>query len=119
MKTLSNYWFIAFCLVWLLIKTSRNFGLSIPGFNNHLTDLLAIPVISNLALAFQRKFIEKSEIYCLKPGHILFIVAYTALVFEFILPRYSDNYIADILDVLMYVLGGLIFWSLMNRPVYK
>ena len=116
MKSLTNYWFISFCLLWLIVFTGRNLGMTIPYFNNYVTDLLAVPVIANLGLAFQRGFVEKSGSWCFKPGHLIFITAYTSLVFEFILPKYSDNYTADLMDVVMYITGGLFFWKIMNRP---
>lgn len=116
MKSLFNYWFISFCLLWLFVFIGRKLGLIIPYFNDHLTDFLAIPVIANLGLAFQREFVERSSTWCFKPGHLIFIIAYTSVVFEFLLPDYSDAYTADLMDVAMYIAGGLFFWKIMNRP---
>lgn len=116
MKSLSNYWFISFCLLWSLVFVGRKLGVTVPYFNDYLTDLLAVPVIANLGLAFQREFVERSNAWCFKPGHLVFIVVYTSLVFEFFLPQYSGAYTADLMDVVMYVTGGLFFWLTMNRP---
>lgn len=116
MKSLSNYWFISFCLLWLAVFVGRKLGLTIPYFNDYLTDLLAVPVIASLGLAFQREFVERSNAWCFKPGHLVFIVAYTSLLFELFLPNYSDAFTADLMDVVMYITGGLFFWGIMNRP---
>ncbi len=117
MKTLRNIWFILFSLIWLMVFCGRKLGVVVPGLNSYLTDVLAVPVISTIALAFQRQFMAPSANYCLKAGHILFIVSYTSLIFEFLLPRYAATYTADLWDVFMYAFGGLFFWLVMNRPL--
>lgn len=116
MKTLSDRWFISFCLLWSLVFIGRKLGISLPYINDYLTDLLAVPVIATLGLAFQRHFVERSNLWCLKPGHLIFIILYTSVVFEFVLPLYSDAYTGDLMDMLMYLAGGLFFWKTMNRP---
>ncbi|MBC7744058.1 MAG: hypothetical protein H7096_03065 [Flavobacterium sp.] len=117
MRTLANSWFVLFCLIWLIIFTGRRLEISFIGFNSYLTDLISVPIIANLGLTFQRVFVTKSNTYRLKAGHVLFIVAYTSLIFEILLPRFSAKYTADMVDILMYVFGGLFFWQFMNRPL--
>ncbi|HYK76344.1 MAG TPA: hypothetical protein VEV16_05160 [Daejeonella sp.] len=117
MKTLLNNWFIIFCLIWLLVFTGRKLDWTIPIINSYLTDLLAVPVVMQLALAFQRTFVERNENYCFKAGHVIFVVFYISLVFEWLLPRLDAKFTSDGMDILMYILGGLIFWFQINRPI--
>ncbi|HVW98343.1 MAG TPA: hypothetical protein VHA56_20420 [Mucilaginibacter sp.] len=119
MKTLLNKWFIAGCLVWLLIFLSRKTGHPIPYLNGYIDDLFAVPVICNLALFSLRRLIVKSDHYTLSPGHVIFVVVYVTFAFEILLPMLSKTYTADWLDVVLYVIGGVFFYKVMNRPVIE
>jgi hypothetical protein len=92
-------------------------GHAVPVINGYIDDMAAIPVMANLALWFQRVFIIKNDYYVLAPWHVIFITAYVALVFEGLLPVLSKIYTADWIDVVLYVLGGLFFYRIMNKPI--
>lgn len=117
MRTLTNKWFVTFSLIWLVVYVSRRLGHPIPFVNGYLTDLLAIPVIAQLGLWFQRRFIIKSDGYVLSVWHVVFIFAYVSVVFELILPHFSRKYTADCIDVVLYAIGGVFFYWVMNRPL--
>lgn len=120
MKTLLNKWFIAGCLVWLLVFATRKLGHPFPQYiNGYVTDVFAIPVIANLMLCFQRVAIIKGNYYTLSVGHVIFITVYVALVFEVLLPAYSKTYTGDWIDVVLYVIGGMFFYKVMNKPVLE
>ena len=117
MKTLLNPWFLAGCLTWLIVITSRKLGHPLPYINGYINDAFAIPVIANLALWFQRVVMYKTNYYVLSRWHVVFIVVYVSLVFEGLLPNLSKIYTADWMDVLLYCVGGLFFYLAMNKPV--
>lgn len=117
MKTLLNPWFIAGCMVWILIQSTRRLGYPLPYANSYMADLAAVPVIANLGLWFQRVWIIKSNYYVLAPWHVIFIVVYASIWFEVLLPNLSAKYTADWVDVTMYVAGGLLFYRFMNKPL--
>ena len=117
MKTLLNGWFIAGCLTWLIVISARKLGHPVLLVNGYIDDLIAIPVIANLGLWFQRVFLIKNDHYVLSPWHVVFMVIYVSLLFEGILPHVSKTYTADWIDVLLYVIGGLFFYLVMNKPL--
>ncbi|MGI4021160.1 MAG: hypothetical protein ACRYFA_06610 [Janthinobacterium lividum] len=118
MKTLLNPWFIAFCGIWAVIYFAKITNHPILLLRGHLTDVLAVPIIANLGLWFQRIFIDKRSCYVLKPGHVIFIVIQISVVFEWLLPIYHpEKFTGDWLDVLLYVFGGIFFLWKMNRPL--
>ena len=120
MKTLLNRWFIAGCLIWLIVFTSRKLHHPLPSFiNGYIDDAFAIPVIANLMLCFQRVLIIKSNFYTLSAWHVVFITAYVTLVFEVMLPIFSKTYTGDWIDTLLYVIGGIFFYKVMNKPVIE
>ncbi len=120
MKTLFNGWFIAGCLTWLIVQTARRLGHPLPVINGYINDAAAIPVIANLGLWFQRVFLIKNDYYVLAKWHVVFIVAYVILIFEILLPSFSKTYTSDWIDMLLYIIGGLFFYKVMNKPItYK
>jgi len=119
MKTLLNRWFIAGCIVWLLVFATRKLHHPIPYINGYITDVFAIPVIATLALCFQRVVVFKSNFYTLSKWHVVFITVYVSLAFEVLLPWLSKTYTGDWADVLLYIVGGIFFYRVMNKPVLE
>lgn len=119
MKTLLNKWFIAGCLVWVIVFTTRKLHQPIPYLNGYLTDIFAIPIIATLALCFQRVIVFKNNFYTLSKWHVVFITVYVSLVFELLLPRLSKTYTGDWVDVGLYIVGGIFFYRQMNKPVVE
>lgn len=119
MKTLLNPWFIAGCLVWLIIHITRILGAPIPWLNDYLTDFFAVPVITNIGLWLQRVLIIKNNYYVLSPLQVVFMVVYISMLFEGLLPLLSKTYTADWMDVLLYCIGGVFFYFFMNKPLLE
>ena len=117
MKTFLNPWFILGCLTWAIVITTRKLGHPLPYINGYINDAFAIPVIANLALWFQRVLIIKNNYYVLARWHVIFMVVYVSVVFEGLLPLLSKKYTGDWIDVLLYIIGGLFFYKVMNRAV--
>ena len=117
MKTLLNKWFIVGCLIWLVVTILRKSGHPLPVFNGYLDDLLAIPVIANLGLWFQRVFVIRNNYYVLSSVHVTFIVVYVSVLFELVLPYYSKAYTGDWIDVTLYLAGGIFFYKIINKPI--
>ena len=88
----------------------------IPFVNGYINDAVAIPVIANLSLWYLRVLIIKNNYYILSTLHVIFIVVYTAVTFEILLPYFSRAYTADGVDVLLYAAGGVFFHKIMNKP---
>jgi len=119
MKTLLNKWFITGCLIWLIVFITRKLHHPIPYLNGYITDVFAIPVIATLALCFQRVVVFKSDFYTLSVWHLVFITMYVSLAFEVLLPRLSKTYTGDWVDVGLYIVGGVFFYKVMNKPVLE
>lgn len=114
MKTLTNQYFIVFSLIWFLIFTCTKFEIYFYWpIQFYLIDLIAVPIIGNLSLFFYR-FILKNELATLSNWHIAFIVLALIVVFEWYMPKSNNRYSADMIDVVMYIFGGLFFGLVMN-----
>lgn len=115
MKYLFDPLFICYCILWLFIKIFRYLNTPIPYLNSYLTDFLAVPVIAHIAITITAKYIVKNKNYTYNLFYLLFIAAYTSVVFELIVPQISDKHTADIYDVLFYFLGALFYYTV-HRP---
>ena len=118
MKTLLNPLFIGFCVAWAILYLARITHHPVLYLNGHLPDFLAVPVLATLGLWFQRIFIYKRSTYVLTAGHVIFIVLYLSVVFEWLLPKYHPEiFTGDWTDVLLYIVGGCFYFKVMNKPI--
>ncbi len=116
MRTLFNRWFLAFCCLFLFFYLSKFWQLPLPQIISfYYLDLLAVPIIANLGLFYQRKFVYKNPQVILNRWQVFFIVIYISLLFEAILPLFMKRYTRDLADVACYITGGLFFWIVMNK----
>lgn len=117
MRTLFNPWFILGCVTWAIIYSTRKLGHPVPWLNGYVDDFFAIPVIASIALCYMRMVVIRSDYYILSPGKVIFIVLYVSVVFELFLPLVSKKYTADWIDALLYAVGGVFFYYVMNKPI--
>lgn len=112
-RTLANPVFLICVLLATVNQTiEKGFGVFIPIIHSYLDDLLCFPIVLTLGLAMYRYF--KPD-YKLSRLHIWPVVLIYSIYFEWYLPQNSTAYTADALDILMYVLGALIFQRFINR----
>jgi hypothetical protein len=98
----------------LILKFAR---VSVPGFfSQYFADLLCIPLLLSYALLGMRWYRAEPGMY-LSVGMILAGVVYVGVVFEGLLPLYFQRYTADSRDVLMYCIGGWVFWVFQHHFV--
>lgn len=114
MKVFLNKWFVIFSVIWLVVfictKSHIYFWWPIQFY---LIDLIAVPILGTLSLAFY-KWILKDQSVKLAIWHICFLLFGLTIVFEVLLPKNNSRYISDFWDVVMYALGALFFFFVMN-----
>src|SRR5690606_7868452 len=85
-----------------------------PLFINVLNDLLAVPVFL-VVMEFLMKAIYGKR-FKMTWTHILSTVITISLVFEVIFPLMSENPTADVVDVFLYMTGGMCYGLLLIKP---
>lgn len=79
----------------------------------YLDDLLSIPLVLTVTLFILRFFYgPQVRLYWY---HVVFTVLYFSLAFEVFFPRFMARYTGDWVDVLLYAVGGVIFYRFLNR----
>jgi hypothetical protein len=87
--------------------------------SSYLADVLCLPILLSYILLVLRYF-KKEPLLWLNTPQIIFLFLYVSLLFEFILPKYSERYIADVYDVIAYALGAIFFYFFQKKicPIY-
>ena len=117
MKTLLNFYFIGFSLIWLTIYSSNLLSYQFYWLIQfYLLDLIAVPILAQIGLWWMRLIKGKCN-ELLSVWHIAFIVLSLSFVFEIYMPKHQTRYTADVWDIMMYFLGGLFFYFVMNKPI--
>ena len=110
MKTLSKPIAIVILAVGLLLYLANIFELNLPDWIRfYAADLLCMPLVLIVILALLR-FLYKNDNFKIPLSAIISLTAYYALFFEWLLPKISQRYTADWLDVLMYAIGAIAFY---------
>lgn len=81
----------------------------------HLDDLLCLPIVLSIALAVERVYFQNCR-YVFPVHYIIGAVIAFTVFFEGILPFFYKRHIADVVDVLAYVVGAAVFQVTINRP---
>ncbi|MDR6923306.1 hypothetical protein [Chryseobacterium sp. 2987] len=117
MKNKISYWFLSGLTVWLMILILRKKGIIIPVISNHFTDFITVPMYTYLI----EYLMNKRMGYSWKPDlkFILTSVLYLSLLFEAICPLISERFTGDLLDVLAYLAGGMLYYVLKIRLMKK
>jgi hypothetical protein len=94
----------------------RGGGFSIPIFHAYLDDLLCMPIILGLSTQIIQWIHPVKELYYLNKTAITIVVVFYSIIFEGILPFLNPSiYTADWIDVILYALGGFVFYQLISK----
>lgn len=82
--------------------------IEIPVLDNYLDPLLLMPVLLHLAV-IERRILLNRPAYQLSLTHITGYFVLVAVVAEIIFPLLNARFVADILDIFFYALGGIVY----------
>lgn len=103
-------WFILFILIYL-INQLLDKKYKYDFLNYYLNDFLAVPILLQLVLISFQLLYKNAHIY-LGKDKILYTVIYISVFFELFLPYFSERFVGDWRDVMMYCIGGFTFFLL-------
>lgn len=108
------YVFFFFTAIFITVEWLRSINATVPDWVYfYLTDFLCMPVVLTICLKAVH-LVKKDNKITIALYPILALTAVYSLYFELILPRISERYTADFLDVLMYFTGSLLFYFLQD-----
>src|SRR5690606_16759880 len=103
----------------LILATMHQFLQKILGINIQLVDsfldpLLFLPILLQLVLLERRFVFGKGTQYVLSWFQILTVTVFVSVVCELLFPQWNPAFTADYIDVICYLLGGVIFGVFFN-----
>lgn len=114
LKKLHLYVFISL-LIFIGYQLLLQFDVSMHRFlTSYLKDFLCIPIIATFGLHVVW-FLKKDKSIRLNAFTLISLVLMYSIYFEYFLPKHSNFYVADWMDVICYSLGGLIFYILQKK----
>lgn len=109
MKNIHLLFFVSFG-IFLLNLSLQSLALQMPAFCSfYLNDLLCMPVVLCICLFLIRK-ISKRKTLKISLFSAFSLAALYSVYFEIYLPEITLRYTSDIVDVLLYFTGALLFW---------
>jgi len=109
-----NLFFSFLIFIFLISQHLQYIRNTNPFFYSYLDDILCIPIVLYIASYIMRRIEKNRGDFQFSNFHIITAVVVFSIVFEIILPSISMRYTDDIMDVLCYGLGGVVF-TIMNR----
>ena len=121
MRILLSPYFLILCIIYAINKyfqsNFRGATFYEVFLKNHLNDVLFIPIVLIICLAFVR-LIKRSPKLLLDMYIVWLMTIFYSILFEFIAPFYFTHSIADVIDVIMYAIGALIFLLIQRLNKY-
>jgi hypothetical protein len=115
MKILKHPLFIGFVLVASFVFVANLFQIQLPNWLYfYLNDFLCMPIVLSLCLIILR-ILKKTESLYVPLLVVLGLSTYFSLHFEWLMPQLSTRYTSDIIDVVLYFSGALLFYSFQKR----
>jgi hypothetical protein len=75
---------------------------------------MAMPVVLGITLQVYRWIHPSRDNFTFSKAQVVVGWVYFSFLFEFLLPRWSITYTADLWDVFCYGIGAIIFYRLIN-----
>lgn len=117
MKTLLNPIVIFLFGLGLFLYVAKQMKLNLPNWIHfYAADFICMPLVLSVILIALRYF-YKNEAFQIPLFAIVSLTVYYALFFEWILPKVSERYTADWIDVLLYALGSSVFYLLQKKQI--
>jgi hypothetical protein len=114
MKTVYRFFFAA-VLISLCIQITTYYQIQLPAFVRfYLNDFLCMPIVFTICLKAVH-LIKKDNSIRLPLAIIVTLTSLYAIYFELYLPGVTTRYTADLLDVVMYFAGAILFYFLQFR----
>ncbi|WP_299521505.1 hypothetical protein [Winogradskyella sp.] len=82
--------------------------------NNYVNDFLIVPICLTISLALLR-LTRNDKGYYLRIYPVLYLALFYAVLFEFVLPQYYERYTSDPIDIILYFLSAILFYTLQRK----
>lgn len=116
MKLLYSPVFVICVVLFVAHQISQKvLGISIPLADSYLDNLVTPPILLTLIVVERRILFKRGPGYTLNIMETTMGTVLIALISEVLFPYLSNEFTADLLDVLFYILGSILFYTTINK----
>jgi hypothetical protein len=106
------------CSIFLFILNERYMSsYDFPIIRSYLNDIIAPVIVLSITRFFLSMYTNRC--YILSVKQLFFFLVYMSLIFELVLPSFSQQYTSDVIDIIAYLIGVLIFQFFNNKNEHK
>ncbi len=117
-KILYSY-FVLSCCIGAIVYLAAQQEYDLPRYIRfYLNDFLIIPIVLTICL-FSIRFLKKDERFTIAKVYILYLCVCYAIFFEWYMPKHTERYTQDLVDVLLYFSGGTVYYLLQRNTNNK
>ena len=99
----------------LTIYMMQRLNLPLPTIvNNYANDLLYLPLVLG-AIEFIIRCVKRDSSFRLPLCFVIFLAISYSIFFEYYLPKVNSRYTADWIDVVLYFVGGIVYFFIGNK----
>ena len=115
MRVLKHPLFLVAIVIATALYSANRFEVPLPNWMYfYVNDFLCMPIVLSTSLAVLR-IINKTEALYVPIGIVLALTMYFLIYFEWLMPQINTRYTSDLIDVGLYVLGGLLFFRFQKQ----
>lgn len=110
--TIRQFYFPFFLLIGIGIYILQRLGIMLPVFfHNYVNDLFCMPIVFSICQSAVRT-LKSDHTIKLPLGLLVMVTTLYAWYFEWYLPEHNARYTGDMVDVVLYALGLLFFYTM-------
>ncbi len=99
----------------LTIYMMQRLNLPLPTIvNNYANDLLYLPLVLG-AIEFIIRCVKRDSSFRLPLCFVILLAISYSIFFEYYLPKVNSRYTADWIDVVLYFVGGIVYFFIGNK----
>lgn len=95
---------------YLLLYLAKSLNLYVPLLSDYLADLLCLPIVLTGIHYLMSSMRIVNSGFELTFAMIIAAIISFSIVFEYVLPKMDEKFVADPFDILAYFLGGLTYY---------
>jgi hypothetical protein len=96
-------------ILFTLNQIIETLGIYVPILYSYLDDLLCLPVVLAIIKIIHHLLYKNQNTMSLPKKHVVLAVCLFSIIFEGLLPKISSRFTGDVIDVLLYFVGALLY----------
>lgn len=117
LKQIFRPWFIIALFLFVAHQIAQKLlNINLPILDSYLDPILLMPLLLHALLWERRLLFGFDDQHILSKKYIFLVWIIVSILAEFIFPSWNKGFTKDPIDILLYLIGSLIFMKFFNHP---